>query len=194
MRNVLVFLAKLAVSVGLIWFLLSRLSLDEITDGMYHPRWGWLVGALAVYAVSAFGGALQWSWLLKRAGIKAPGAEIRRLYFIGLFFNNFLPANIGGDAWKIVDLGRQEQRHLGVFCATLLDRIIGLMALTLVGSLVVAVASGVDIPLPRQSLLPPSPKLHRQVSKSPVERLLNVTVKGSVPVSGSPLKSATTGS
>lgn len=155
MRNVLIFLAKLAVSVGLIWFLLSRLLLDEITDSMHDPHWGWLLGALAVYAVSAFGGAQQWSWLLKRAGIAAPGSEIRRLYFIGLFFNNFLPANIGGDAWKIVDLGRQERRHLGVFCATLLDRIIGLMALLLVGSLVLAVASGVDIPLPRRALLLP---------------------------------------
>ncbi|RKZ17122.1 hypothetical protein DRQ50_05340 [bacterium] len=155
MKNALVFLAKLTVSAALIWFVLSRLSLDEIVEGLENPRWGWLLAALAVYGVSAFGGALQWSWLLGRAGIRAPATEIRRLYFIGLFFNNFLPANIGGDAWKIVDLGRQQKRHLGVFCATLLDRIIGLMALSLVGSLVLVAASGLDIPLPRHALLLP---------------------------------------
>lgn len=149
-------LLKLVVSAGLIWYVLSRVSLEEITEGMTSPRWGWLLAALAVYGLSAFGGALQWSWLLRRAGITAPAGEVRRLYFIGLFFNNFLPANVGGDAWKIVDLGRQERRHLGVFCATLLDRIIGLLALTLVGSLVLAVASGVQIPLPRRALLLPA--------------------------------------
>ena len=80
---------------------------------MDEPRWGWLLAALAVYGVSAFGGALQWAWILRAAGIAAPAREIRRLYFIGLFFNNFLPANIGGDAYKIVDLGRQRGRAPG---------------------------------------------------------------------------------
>ena len=153
MRRVLISLAKLVVSAGLIWFLLSRLSLDEITDAMGSPRWGWLLAALGVYAVSAFGGALQWSWLLQRTGIRTRGFEIRRLYFIGLFFNNFLPANIGGDAYKIVDLGRHEHRHLGVFTATLLDRIIGLLALILGAVLVMAAASGLGVPLPRLTLV-----------------------------------------
>jgi len=152
-RSVIIFLAKLTVSAGLIWFLLSRLTLDEITDAMDSPHWGWLLAALGVYALSAFGGALQWSWLLQRAGIRTSGLEIRRLYFIGLFFNNFLPANIGGDAYKIVDLGRQEKRHLGVFTATALDRIIGLLALTLLAVLVLATAGVLDIPLPQMALL-----------------------------------------
>lgn len=156
MKRGLVALAKAAVSVGLILFLLSRLSLDEITAAMESPRWGWLAAALAVYAVSAFGGALQWSWILRAAGVAAPGREIIRLYFIGLFFNNFLPANIGGDAWKIVDLGRQEGRALAVFGATLLDRLLGLTALTLFAVLVLAGAAVGGVPLPASALMLPA--------------------------------------
>ncbi len=152
-RRLLVFLAKLTVSAVLIGFLLSRLSLAEIRQAMGSPHWGWLLASLAVYGVSAFGGALQWSWILKAAGITAPRREIQRLYFIGLFFNNFLPANIGGDAYKIVDLGRQEGRAHGVFCATLLDRLIGLGALTSVGVLVLAAVSLASITLPDSALL-----------------------------------------
>jgi len=152
-RKILIFLAKLIVSVGLIGFLLSRLSLAEISHAMERPRWGWPLASLAVYGLSAFGGALQWSWILKVAGITAPQREIQRLYFIGLFFNNFLPANIGGDAYKIVDLGRQENRPHGVFCATLLDRLIGLGALTFVGVLVLTGVSVVGIPLPAITLV-----------------------------------------
>ena len=152
-RRLLIFLAKLTVSALLIGFLLSRLSLAEIRLAMGSPHWGWLLASVAVYGVSAFGGALQWSWILKAAGITAPRREIQRLYFIGLFFNNFLPANIGGDAYKIVDLGRQEGRPHGVFCATLLDRLIGLGALTSVGVLVLAVVSLYKIPLPDTALL-----------------------------------------
>jgi uncharacterized protein (TIRG00374 family) len=152
-RAMLIFLAKLAVSATLIGFLLSRLSLEEIRQAMESPRWGWLLAALGVYGLSAFGGALQWSWILKAAGIMAPRREIQRLYFIGLFFNNFLPANIGGDAYKIVDLGRRENRAHGVFCATLLDRLIGLGALTALGALFLAGTSAAGVLLPSSALV-----------------------------------------
>ena len=153
MKGVLIFVGKVAVSATLIGFLLSRLSLQEIRAAMDDPNWGWLTAAFAVYGISAFAGALQWAWILRVAGITTPGREIRRLYFIGLFFNNFLPANVGGDAWKIVDLGRQEHRPLGVFCATLLDRLIGLGALAAVAVLALTAASLASIPLPTITLL-----------------------------------------
>lgn len=152
-RNLLIFVAKLIVSGGLIWFLMSRLSLAEVRDAMTEPHWGWLLAALAVYGLSAVAGAQQWAWILRAAGIEAPAREIRRLYFIGLFFNNFLPANIGGDAYKIIDLGRREHRPLGVFCATLMDRLIGLSALTALAVLVMVGISLTEIPLPATALL-----------------------------------------
>lgn len=152
-RQILVFAAKLVVTVVLVGFVLSRLSLSEITAAMSRPRWGWLIAALGVYGLSAIGGAQQWAWLLRAGGIKADPREIRRLYLIGLFFNNFLPANIGGDAYKIIDLGRREQRSLGVFCATLMDRLIGLGAMTALAVLMLCVAAVARIQLPMAVLL-----------------------------------------
>ena len=151
-RNVLIFLAKLAVSAVLVAVVIRRLSWVEIRGALEDPGWGWLLGALAVYGLSALGGAVQWSWILAAAGIEAPGREIRRLYFIGLFFNNFLPANIGGDAYKIVDLGRQQKRGMGVLAATILDRLLGLGALTTLAVFFLAGASLARITLPLASL------------------------------------------
>lgn len=151
-KNIAIFILKLTVSALLFWRVFSSLSLAEVTAAMDSPRWGWLLAAFLVYGLSALGGALQWSWILKVSGIESSQREIRRLYFIGLFFNNFLPANIGGDAYKIIDLGRQEKRPLAVFCGTLLDRLMGLTALTFLAVLVLAVASTLDIPLPVSAL------------------------------------------
>ncbi|MFO7654714.1 MAG: lysylphosphatidylglycerol synthase transmembrane domain-containing protein [Candidatus Krumholzibacteriia bacterium] len=143
-----IFLVRGLVSAALVWWLLGRLSWEEIESGLERPRWGVLALALGIYAVSALGGALQWIWLLRRAGLATPAAEIRRLYFIGLFFNNFLPANVGGDAYKIVDLGRREQCPARVFCATLLDRLLGLTALTVLAVLAAAAAAAGGHELP----------------------------------------------
>ena len=147
-RGQLQFLMKLAVSLGLLWLVLSRLTWLEVRAAMAEPRWAWLGAACAVYGVSALGGALQWSWLLRAAGLVTPAREIGRLYFIGLFFNNFLPANVGGDAYKIIELGRREGCPGRVFCATLLDRMLGLASLTAVASAaaVACLAAGVSLP------------------------------------------------
>lgn len=151
-RDAVIFLAKLIVSAVLIALVVRRLSWQEIRLALDDPGWGWLLAALGVYGLSAVGGAAQWSWILRAAGIQAPGREIRRLYFIGLFFNNFLPANIGGDAYKIVDLGRREKRSLGVLAATVLDRLMGLGALTTLAVIFLGWASLTRITLPTPSL------------------------------------------
>jgi uncharacterized membrane protein YbhN (UPF0104 family) len=148
-RARLVFLLKLTVSVALLWFVLSRLSWLEVRAALADPRWPWLGAALAVYALSALGGAMQWTWILRAAGLPTPAPELRRLYFIGLFFNNFLPANVGGDAYKIVDLGRREACPGRVFCATLLDRLVSLSALTVFAVTAAGLCTLLGLSLPR---------------------------------------------
>ncbi len=150
MRGWLTFLVKLVISLGLLALVVSRHSLADVQRALGTPEWGWLAAAVAVFAVSAWGGAVQWSWLLGAAGLRTPPAEIRRLYFIGLFFNNFLPANIGGDAYKIVDLGRREHCAGRVFCVTLLDRLLGLSGLTAFAltAACVCLVTGVALPPP----------------------------------------------
>lgn len=154
-RRMLTFLLKVGVSGALLAYLFTRrLSWCDIQGALTAPDWPLLLAALAVYAISSAGGALQWSWILRAAGITAPLRELLRLYGIGLFFNNFLPANVGGDAVKIVDLSRQEGRPLTIFCATLLDRLVGLSSLTLLA----LVASGLAT-LRLQALPPVYPLL-----------------------------------
>ena len=141
-------LLRLVVSAGLVAFLFTRLSWSHLQGAFTSPHWGWLAGAVLLFALSALGGALQWGMILRAAGIGAPARALVRLYFVGLFFNNFLPANVGGDAVKIVDLGRREGRSFTVFCATLLDRILGLCALTLIALVAAALAMARALALP----------------------------------------------
>ncbi|MBT3317436.1 flippase-like domain-containing protein [bacterium] len=140
---------KAAISVLLMWYLFTyRISVDELMDSVVSVNLSMIALAVFTFALSCAAGALQWQTILRLAGIKTPAAEVFRLYFVGLFFNNFLPANVGGDAVKIFDLGKSTGDPVKVFCGTLLDRLIGLLALTLLALLAVVVAIVVEVDLP----------------------------------------------
>jgi uncharacterized membrane protein YbhN (UPF0104 family) len=143
---------KVLGTVALVAVLLTKLPLREVEAALSHPHWGWLVASLAAYGISAVLGAWQWALILRGVGIDAGWGEIARLYHIGLFFNNFLPANIGGDAWKILDLGARDGRRAGVLGATMLDRLIGLAALTVLALLAMGAAAVLHVPLPKVAL------------------------------------------
>lgn len=147
-RRRLGFLLKVLVSLALLAVLLARQPLEEIRAALAAPRWPWLLAALAVYGVSAVAGAWPWAWLLRGAGSATGLARLVRLYLIGLFFNNFLPANVGGDVYKVIDLGRGEHNPQRAFAATVLDRLLGLAALSLVAVAAVglSLAAGIAVP------------------------------------------------
>ena len=130
MKGARVLLLRLAVSALLIVVLLRRIPLAVVGRSFDDPHWGWLFAAVAVFAASALGGALQWAWILRTAGLRTAIPEMVRVYWVGMFFNNFLLGNVGGDAIKVVDLGRREGRTGTVLGATALDRLIGLFTLT----------------------------------------------------------------
>ncbi|OGC50289.1 hypothetical protein A2716_03715 [candidate division WWE3 bacterium RIFCSPHIGHO2_01_FULL_40_23] len=54
-----------------------------------------------------------------------------KLYFIGAFFNNFLPTSIGGDVYKAFRLGRYIKDHSKAFAATFMERFSGVVILSL---------------------------------------------------------------
>jgi uncharacterized membrane protein YbhN (UPF0104 family) len=56
-------------------------------------------------------------------------------FLVALFFNNFLPSNIGGDVVRIGDTARPARSRTLATTIVLVDRILGLMGLVLVAAL-----------------------------------------------------------
>ena len=52
---------------------------------------------------------------------------------IASFFNIFLPSNIGGDAYRIVDIAKQSSRPVHTFASVFIDRLSGFLALSIMG-------------------------------------------------------------
>jgi hypothetical protein len=73
-----------------------------------------------------------------------------QLYYIGMFYNLFLPGGVGGDFYKVMALKKRGATLLQATKATLLDRVTGLLVLL---SILTVIANLVEINLPHNFLL-----------------------------------------
>ena len=70
---------------------------------------------------------------MERQGVHLTYGRLLKLYYVGLFFNNFMPGNVGGDVKKVYDIrmqGGQDSVGAG-FTATVFDRLYGLFFVTI---------------------------------------------------------------
>jgi len=120
---------KVLLSLGLMAFLFSRVPLTGVVATLRSARWQELIAAGALLCLSNVMGAWQWRHLLETAGIRIPFVKVLAYYHVGLFFNNFLPANIGGDIARVMDASRYAETRAAALSSVVLDRIIGTLAL-----------------------------------------------------------------
>jgi uncharacterized protein (TIRG00374 family) len=123
--------ARIAVSAGLILLLLTKLDISRTAKTLITVRWDFLVAALVTFAASLVLGNVQWVRLLSLQGIMLRFRRALSFYFVGAFFNNFLPANIGGDIVRVYDVYRESQMADQAIAATVTDRLFGMVALGL---------------------------------------------------------------
>src|SRR5262245_15758777 len=148
-KRALLLIAKVAVSAGLMVFLFRRIPIESVAAALRHARPEGLAAAAALLLLSNVLGSYQWGRLLEVAGIRIPFWKTLAYYHVGLFFNNFLPANIGGDIARVMDASRHGPagadasgeatpgvRHApapggraAAFAAVLMDRLLGTVAL-----------------------------------------------------------------
>jgi len=130
LRDKLITVLKIVVSVGLIAYLLSRVRLDLVVEAMRSAsaNYLYLLLALALYFGAITVGAVKWQILLKAQRIRLPLGNLLSYTFVGLFFGNFLPTNVGGDLVRGYDLARDTSLPAEAAISVLVDRLVGLIA------------------------------------------------------------------
>jgi uncharacterized protein (TIRG00374 family) len=79
--------------------------------------------------------AKKWQLLFKLKDINVPFPTALKYYYIGSFFNAFLPTSIGGDAVKAYNISKELDKKEEAFSSVVMDRISGLIAVLSIGSL-----------------------------------------------------------
>ncbi len=131
-QNWLKLVLKIAVSVACLWYVFTKIDFSEAMSGMQKANLFWLFVALLVYSFSKFLGAKRLSINFRNIGIDLPEMQNIKLYWLGMFYNLFLPGAITGDAYKVIVLSKKfNTPYKKTTAAVILDRFSGLLALGL---------------------------------------------------------------
>jgi uncharacterized protein (TIRG00374 family) len=122
-------MAKIAVSVGLIAFLLLHLNRVELVDRFSRVQPLWLLLALGLYFVAIFLGVLKWLLVVRVQRLGVSFWSLAAYTFTGLFVGNVLPSNVGGDIIRAYLLARARRGTTeAAAISVLVDRLLGLVA------------------------------------------------------------------
>jgi uncharacterized membrane protein YbhN (UPF0104 family) len=132
---------KFAVSALLLMLLFSRIDVGQLWTKARDASVTWLLIALAVYFVNIVASTWRWHLLLEAQDIHVRGRSLFASLLVALFFNNFLPSNIGGDVIRIRDTARPARSKTLATTIVLVDRGLGLMGLILVAAMGATIGS-----------------------------------------------------
>jgi glycosyltransferase 2 family protein len=128
-------LVRLGVSAALLYFVLRSIDLRAIGERVTSMSPGWIALALVVYAAQLMIGVWRWDRLLRAQHIEVERKKLAESIWVSMFFNNFLPSNIGGDVVRITDTAREAGSKTLATTVVLVDRALGLTALLVVAAL-----------------------------------------------------------
>lgn len=125
-------LLKIVVSGLAVYYVVSKLEFNEMITTIKSATIWLLPVALMIYAGSQYFAAERLNCLFKRININLSKLENIKLYWLGLFYNLFLPGGVGGDGYKIYFLEKYLKTGIKkTLGAILTDRVSGLAVIAI---------------------------------------------------------------
>ncbi len=126
-------LLKLGISLSALLWVLSKISLKEVVDVYSHSNIFYLGYALFFLILSFIFSAFRQNLALKISGAHLTHILNIKLFWLGMFYNLFLPGGIGGDGYKVYIINKYRKNGLKMnIGAMLVNRISGLVAVGMI--------------------------------------------------------------
>ncbi len=136
MKKRLIDLLKLAIGLGLLYFLYTKLEDPaKLWQQIQDSNKLLLVAATVTYALAVAASGLKWGILLRAIHITVPSSRLLSYQWVAEFFNNFLPAGVGGDVMRGYALASDTHRTADATASVLIDRFLGLFVFMLSAAL-----------------------------------------------------------
>lgn len=129
-KKALQLILKIGITILCFWYISTKIDFSEAWKALQKANWGWLFMAVIFYALSKLISAFRLNIYFRNIRLKLSEWENIKLYWLGMFYNLFLPGAISGDAYKVIILNRtHDAPYKKTSAAVLLDRFSGLLGL-----------------------------------------------------------------
>jgi glycosyltransferase 2 family protein len=121
---------KIALSAAALAWVFSRIDYRHVGEVLLTVNVWFLLPAILLFTASKVVSSFRLNEFFRCIEIKLDEWANLRLYWLGMFYNLFLPGGIGGDGYKIYLLHQRTGiKAKSIFWAVLLDRVSGVLAL-----------------------------------------------------------------
>jgi len=142
-------LLQLLVTGLALYLVLRKTDVAKLFGIIRSANPWYLLLSLLFFNISKLFNAVRLNRFFKAIGIELSALYNLKLYYLGMFYNLFLPGGIGGDGYKIYVLQKNHgMKMINVFHAVLWDRICGIFALVFL-SVILLLPSTFALKLPQ---------------------------------------------
>lgn len=128
------FAVKIAITAAALFFVFRKIDIASFKQAVANSNWWYFGLAVIMFNLSKIVAAFRLSSLYKACGLHLNNVYNLKLYYLGMFYNLFLPGSIGGDGYKVYLLNQNTNTKVkDLVSATLLDRLSGLALLVILG-------------------------------------------------------------
>lgn len=131
------FILQLIFSVVVLWWLTHKLGARDIMSTFARMSLPVIAGCVLLYLVAQILSSWRWAVISRMFGFRGHFVKYNSIYFLGMFYNLFLPTGYGGDVVKVLYQAPDRSSPSKTLAALtiLLDRFMGFIALLLIGGL-----------------------------------------------------------
>jgi hypothetical protein len=133
-------LAKVVVSLAALAWVLTQIPFGRVWQAVQGANWWLLLAVYVMFVVSLAVRAVRWLILVRALGSDVRLGRLVELYFVGSFFNSFLPSGFGGDVVRAAEVTRDMDSGMAVG-TVVVDRLTGLLVLFVMALISLPVAA-----------------------------------------------------
>lgn len=149
----LLLLLKLIITASLCFWLYTRIDFPILEQSLAQLGALPIVIGVLLHVVVVVLSASRWWLLLTHTHSTTPFFRAFPSYYLGVFFNNFLPTGFGGDTVRILHLRVRGIGTKSLVSASVVDRVTGFATIFIVGIVGVLVSEELRIPSHTKTVL-----------------------------------------
>lgn len=128
---------KILLSGALVYFVFQKISLTEVVESLKKTHLLYLFLAFLLFILSKIASSVRLNLYFGNIGIHLTEKSNLALYWLGMFFNLFLPGGIGGDAYKGYLLNKKfNASGKNIAAALIVDRLSGMLLLYILAAII----------------------------------------------------------